>query len=55
MLSPSAASDRIRQGIRMPVRTYGVARSGIATNAIATIEAIAIRSWRIGKIAASAW
>ena len=54
MFSPSAASERIRNGMRMPVNTYGVASSGTARKATKTTSAIAIPSWRIGKIAVSA-
>jgi len=41
MLRPSAASARIRNGIRMPVKMYGDAVSGTTTNATSTIAATA--------------
>jgi hypothetical protein len=54
MLRPTAASARIRNGMRIAENRYGEARSGTATNATASTTAIPMRSCRIGKIAASA-
>ena len=55
MLRPSAASARMRQGISSAENMYGVAAKGTTAYAITRTTAIAMRSWRIGKIAASAW
>jgi len=49
------ANEKIRNGIRTPVIMYGVAIRGTTTNATTANSAIAIRSCRIGNIAASVW
>ncbi|MCY1184906.1 hypothetical protein D9M73_256370 [compost metagenome] len=53
-MSPSAASEKIRNGIRMAENQYSDPTNGIATKATAISTAKPMRSWRIGKIWLSA-
>jgi len=50
MFRPSAASDRIRKGIRMARNQYSEPTSGSTTKATSSSRAIAQRSWKMGKI-----
>ena len=54
MFSPSAASEKIRNGIRIALNQYSEAVNGTATKATAISTAKPMRSWRIGKIWLSA-
>jgi len=49
-LSPIAASENSKKGIRIAENQYWLPTSGITTKAITSMVAITIRSWRIGKI-----
>jgi hypothetical protein len=51
MLSPIAASDRIRNGIITEARKNGPPNSGMTMKATARMMARPMRSCRIGKIA----
>ena len=49
MLRPSAASEKIRNGMRIAVSQYWLPTTGTTTNASAASASIAMRSCRIGK------